>query len=316
MSPSIKNLTFFRSCTLLVALAALSAAACSNTATTNEDALIRVVTTSNFVADWARNVGGSRVDVFTLVPVDTDPHTYQPGGQDVVRVAEADLILSVGLSLEGAWLAKLLENASAEESKLVALGDSVNPILVPEERGIGLADAAIDPHFWLDPLRVKLAVAEIAVRMSDLDPDGAVAYQEASSVYSDALDELHRWIQERVATLAEDRRLLVTSHDSLRYFADLYGFKIVGVGSPGIATRDPSAEEMAQLVDQIEDSEAPAIFVETTLSDKLARAIADETGATVVYGIRTGSLGEPDSNAASYIEMMRSNVQLIVESLQ
>lgn len=316
MRLSIIYQTISRSHALLVALAALSVAACSSTATPDETAVLRVVTTSNFVADWARNVGGGRVEVFSLLPIDTDPHTYQPGGQDVVRVAEADLMLSVGLSLEGAWLAKLLENASAGESKLVALGDAADPVPVPEDGGIGSSEAVIDPHFWLDPLRVKLAVAEIAARLIDLDPDGAAAYEKASSAYSDALDELHRWIQGRVATLAEDRRLLVTSHDSLRYFADLYGFKIVGVGSPGIATRDPSAEEMAQLVDQIKNHEAPAIFVETTLSDKLALAIADETGAAVVYGIRTGSLGGPDSNAASYIEMLRSNVELIVESLQ
>ena len=308
MRLSIINRTTSRSLVLFVALAALSVAACSSTATTDEDALLRVVTTSNVVADWARNVGGDRVEVFSLLTADADPHSYRPGAKDVTKVADADLVLSVGLSLEAGWLSKLLDSASADSSRVVALGESVDPILVA-----GVAD----PHFWLDPMRVKLAVALIAEEMSELDPDGAGQYKEGAEAYMETLDELHSWTLERVATLPEDRRQLATTHDSLRYFADLYGFALVGATyRGGITGQDPSAEEMAEIVDRIAQVDAGAVFVETALSDRLARAIAEETGADIVQGLRTGSLGGPGSDAATYVALLRSNVELIVESLQ
>ena len=300
--------TMFRSRAILVAVAALSVAACSSTATTDKDAVLKIVTTSNVVADWARNVGGDRVEVFSLLAADADPHSYRPGAKDVTRVADADLVLSVGLSLEAEWLSKLLDSASADSSRVFALGESVDPIMVS-----GVAD----PHFWLDPMRVKLAVAQIAEEMSVLDPDGASQYRDGSEAYANALDELHSWTLEQVATLPEDRRLLATTHDSLRYFAELYGFALVGATyRGGITGQDPSAEEMAEIVDRIAEVEAGAVFVETSLSDRLARTIAEETGADVVQGVRTESLGGPDSGAATYVGMLRSNVELIVESLQ
>ena len=293
---------------LLAALAALSVAACSTTATTDDDALLRVVTTSNIVADWAKNVGGDRVEVFSLLAADTDPHSYRPGAMDVTRVADADLVLSVGLSLEAEWLSKLLDSASSDSDRVVALGESVDPIVVS-----GVAD----PHFWLDPMRVKLAVAQIAEEMSALDPDGAGQYKDGAEAYSNTLDELHRWTLEQVAKLPEDRRLLATTHDSLRYFAALYGFELVGATyRGGITGQDPSAQEMAKIVDRIVQTEVGAVFVERSLSDRLARTIAEETGAEVVQGVRTGSLGGPDSGAATYVGLLRSNVELIVESLQ
>lgn len=308
MRLSIKYWEVSRSSAILWALVALSVVSCSDTATSDETAVLRVVTTSNVVADWARNVGGARVEVFSLLPPDADPHSFRPGAQDVTRIADADLVLSVGLSLEAEWLSKLLDSASAESGRVVALGESVDPILVS-----GIAD----PHFWLDPMRVKLAVAVIEGEMSELDPDGASQYRDGAEAYMDTLDGLHRWTLEQVATLPEERRLLATTHDNLRYFAELYGFALVGATDRGgIKGQDPSAEEMAEIVDRIAEVEVGAVFVEIFLSDRLARTIAEETGADIVQGVRTGSLGDPDSDAATYVGMLRSNVELIVESLR
>ena len=180
-----------------------------------------------------------------------------------------------------------------------------------------MVSGVADPHFWLDPVRVKLAVAQIAEEMSELDPDGEGQYKNGAESYSDALDELHSWTLEQVAKLPEDRRLLATTHGSLRYFAELYGFALVGATYRGdITGQDPSAEEMAEIVDQIAEVDVGAVFVETALSDRLARTIAEETGADIVQGVRTGSLGGPGSDAATYVALQRSNVELIVESLQ
>ena len=348
---------------------------------------VRVVTTTNFVADWVRVVGGDRVEVFSLLPVGGDPHHFQPTPRDVARVADADLVLSVGLYLEAAWLEELLHNASADESKIVALGESVNPIEFTEiamhddhgdeddhsedghddngdedehsdddhedngEEGEhsdddhedngdedehsdddhedhgdeddhgdhgheGHAHGAFDPHFWFDPLRVKIAVNEIAARLAVIDPDNADVYFQNALEYGEQLDELHAWIQVQVSAVEPERRLLVTSHDSLSYFAELYGFEVVGLVIPSLSTHvEPSAEHIAALVDVIREHDVPAVFGETTVSDRLAQAVARETGAEVVQ-LYSGSLGPAGSGADTYLGMVRSNVERIVDALK
>ena len=293
---------------VLVSVTALVAVACSGTSPADEIAVLRVVTTSNIVADWARNVGGSSVEVFSLLPAQADPHSFRPGAQDVTRVADADLVLSVGLSLEAKWLSKLLDSASADSNRVVALGESIDPIIVSDVE---------DPHFWLDPLRVKMKVLQIEDELSELDPDGAAHYRNEVGAYIAALDEIQDWTLKHVATIPEERRLLATTHDSLRYFAETYGFTLVGLTFEGsMAGQEPSAEEMARIVDTIIEAEVDAVFVENAVTDRLARTIAEETGAVIIQGVRTGSLAGPGSGVETYLSMLRSNVELIVESLQ
>ena len=289
---------------------------------------LRVVTTSNIVADWVRQVGQHRVDVDPLLPSNVDPHAFQPGARDITRVADADLVLTVGLGLEAGWLADLVKNAAREPGEIVALGESVDPIEFMDLRGEDGHDeddesgdehdyGALDPHFWFDPLRVKRAVNDIAARLSVMDSENGDFYRANANEYSSELDELHSWIEEQVATVPSDRRVLVTSHDSFRYFATAYGFEVVGAVSPGGTTeREPSAREMAELIDDIRDASAPAVFTETTVSDKIAQRIAQEVGAAVVTGLYTGSLGEPEGDAGTYMDFIRYNVAIIVAALK
>ena len=153
----------------------------------------------------------------------------------------------------------------------------------------------LDPHFWFDPHRVERAVNDIAARLSVMDPDGADFYRSNAEAYSHELDELHDWIVEQVALVPEDRRLLVTSHDSFQYFAVAYGFEVVGAVFPGGTTEsEPSAKEIAELIHEIEEAGAPAVFTETIVSDTLAERVSEEAGAEIVYGLYTGSLSDPD----------------------
>ena len=382
---------------LLFALAACSSAsggAASESATT-----IRIVTTTNILADWVENIGGDHVEVFSLVPAGADPHAFQPGGKDIARIADADLVLSVGLGLEESWLQDLLQNAARGPSTIVELAETVDPIELagshreevevieelnhvvheveegkigpevaleeikellegvegedPEDEdelpAIALAivgeveagkmeageaieaieelteegegehkghDRGIyDPHFWFDPIRVKIVVNEIAARLSELDPDRADAYHSNASAYNGRLDELQDWTEVQVSQIPEDRRLLVTSHDSLGYFADRYGFEVVGVILSITTEVDPSAEELADLVDKVRDNEVTAVFGETAVSERLAAAVANESGATLVR-LHSGSLGSKGSGAETYIEMSRSNVERIATALR
>ena len=174
----------------------------------------------------------------------------------------------------------------------------------------------LDPHFWFDPNRVKIAVYDIAARLSALDPEGASYYYRNAADYAVQLDELHTWVQEQVSAVAPERRLLVTSHDTFAYFADVYGFEVIGALIPSLAPDvEPSAEHLAEVVEVIREHNAPAVFSETTVSGRLPEAVAMETGAKFAQ-LYADSLGEEGSGAGTYLEMVRTNVEVMVEVLR
>lgn len=174
----------------------------------------------------------------------------------------------------------------------------------------------LDPHFWFDPVRVQQAVNSIAARLSGIDPEGQSHYRDNALAYNGQLDELHNWIVSEVANLPEEERLLVTSHDSFQYFAQRYHFTVVGAILPVTTEAEPSARDLAELIETIEHSGATAVFAERSHSNRLAQQIANETGAQLVGTLYTGSLGQPDSEAGNYMDFMRYNVKTIVEALQ
>ena len=275
---------------------------------------IKIVATTDFIVDWVENVGGDRVDVVSLLPVGSDPHAFAPGARDVTRIADADMVLSVGLNLEASWLTELVANASADPARVVALGELVDPI--ESSQGREGEEGPLDPHFWFDPLRAKLAVSKVASLLSELDSDASEFYVGNAATYSASLDELHGWIEEQVGVIPSRRRLLVTSHDSFQYFAERYGFEVVGTVISGITTEvEPSAEDLAGLADLVEERGVPAIFGETNVSDRLADAVSKETGAELVR-LYSGSLGPAGSGAGTYVGMVRTNVERIVEALR
>ena len=299
---------------------------------------LQVVTTSTIVGDWVRAVGQDRVALHSLLPTDADAHTYQPGARDIARIADADMVMSIGLSLEARWLDKLITNAAQDPDRVVALGDAVDPLASMEDEfdghgkdeldggedrnegkvveGEEADHGKFDPHFWFDPLRVKQAVNSIAAHLSTVDPTGQTSYRENAAAYNRALDDLDDWIQEQVATLPDERRLLVTSHDSFQYFAVRYGFEVVGAIFPLTTEAEPTAQELSGLIETIEHGDAPAVFTEKSHSDRLARRIAEETGADLIGGLYTGSLSESEGAAGTYLDLMKYNTKTIVEALR
>ena len=174
----------------------------------------------------------------------------------------------------------------------------------------------LDPHFWFDPIRVKIAVHEIAARLSVLDPESSDTYFANAAAYEKELDMLHAWTLTHVEMVQPDRRLLITSHDSLSYFAKLYGFEVIGLVIPSLSTHvEPSAEHIAGLIDTVREHNVPAVFGETTVDQKIVQALARETGAEIVQ-LYSGSLGEEGTGGDTYIGMVRSNVERIVEALK
>ena len=175
----------------------------------------------------------------------------------------------------------------------------------------------LDPHFWFDPRRVKQAVNSIAAQLSTADPAGQAFYRANAADYGRELDELDAWILEQVSTLPAERRLLVTSHDSFQYYAQRYGFEVVGAVFPSVTTEvDPTARELAELIETIEHVGVPAVFTEHSHDPRLSQRIAEATGAKLVGALYTGSLGEPGSEAANYLDLMRYNTSAIIAALR
>jgi ABC-type Zn uptake system ZnuABC Zn-binding protein ZnuA len=269
----------------------------------------KVLASTTFLADMAQNVAGNRLEVESLLPVGADPHSYQAAPTDVAKIAASAVLVVNGLEYEH-FIESLLENAGGERLVITA-SDGLTPHEMEE------ADhAAGDPHLWLDPVRAVTYVGNIREGLIEADPAGAEVYRANAEAYIAELTSLDAWISEQVAQIPAERRLLVTNHEALGYFAERYGFTIVGTvipsSSSGSAT---SAQGLAKVIEQIKITGAPAIFLGEVENPDLAKQIAAETGVEVVSGLHLESLtdGPP---AATYIEMMMYNVNLIVEALK
>jgi len=174
-----------------------------------------------------------------------------------------------------------------------------------------------DPHFWLDPLLVIRYVENIRDGLSAADPAGKDIYAANAAAYIEQLKQLDAEIQALAAQLPAERRLLVTNHESFGYFADRYGFQVIGTVIPSVSTGSaPSAQQLARLVERIRQTGAPAVFLETGANPQLAEQLAAETGVRVVEGLFTHSITAPDGPAPNYIEMMRYNAQAITDALK
>ncbi len=292
--------------TALVVLALAGCAAAPNPRTTRPKA----VATINILADFAAQVAGDRVEVTSLIPVGGDPHTYEPVPKDVQKVAEAQIVFYNGLGLEK-WLEELVENAGGQRVS-VELTRGLRPAVQTEGRYRGDPD----PHLWMDPVFAKTYVQNVRDALVRFDPPGRAAYEQNAARYLRELDLLDAWIREQVAHLPPERRKLVTTHDAFRYFGQRYGFRVVGT-IWGISTEDePSAQEIARLVDRIRAERVPAVFVETTINPKLMERVAREAGVRVGRKLYGDSLGPPGSDADTYVKMMRHNVRAMVEALR
>lgn len=269
---------------------------------------LQVLATNDFLADLTRQVAGERASVASLIPAGLDPHAFEPAPRDVARVAASQVLVINGGGLE-AWLEGVLANAGGERLVITASqGLTSRAADDADEHPEG------DPHFWLDPVLAKTYVANIRDGLSQADPAGAQTYDANADAYLRQLDDLDAWIRARVETIPPERRLLVTNHESFGYFAERYGFTLVGAVVPSVSSSaSPTAQDLAQLIDQIRQSGAPAVFLESGSNPELAEQVAAETGAQVVEGLLTHSFGP---GAEDYIAMMKWNVSLIVEALE
>ena len=271
----------------------------------------RVVASTTVLADFVRQVGGSRLaGVQSVVPAGVDVEDYEPRAQDLQAVGQSSLLVMNGLALDR-WVPKLVLAANPSVSTLV-LSDGL-PVLgtgVSEDEDIAQNG---NPHFWLDPQYARVYVQRIHDQLVSLDPEGAATYDANTAAYLAQLDELDQWIQQQVALIPPDNRKLVTFHEAFPYFAARYGFQLIGVITPSPG-QEPSAGELAQLIETVKAAHVKAVFSEAQFSPRLSQTLAQEAGVQeVVSDLYNDSLGDPPVD--SYLGMMRYNVQRIVQAL-
>lgn len=313
--------TIFNTIVVTLTLPALLLAGCGTTPQSKDQAL-NVLASTTFLADIAQNVAGDRAVVESLLPFGADPHAYQAAPTDVAKIAESNVLILNGVEYEH-FIESLLENAGGERLVIEAT-TGLTPHAMEEHEGEEQAEEgeeghdheAGDPHMWLDPNLVITYVENIRDGLSEADPEGADSYKANADAYIAQLQELDTFIKEQVNSVPAERRLLVTNHEAMGYFAERYGFEVVDTILPSFSSEaSASAQEIAAAVDAVKNSGVPAIFLGEVENADLANQIAAETGVNVVDTLYLESLtdGEP---AATYIDMMKHNVTQIVNALK
>jgi zinc/manganese transport system substrate-binding protein len=290
---------------LITALTILPAHAQSNSAR------LKAVATFSILGDLAKNVGGDRVDMTTLVGPNSDIHVYTPTAADAQSVRSARLLIINGLGLEG-WLPRLIESSGSKAS-VVTASDGIVPRKV-EEGNHHRAAGSTDPHAWQSVTNVEVYVANIRDAMIAADPASAEIYKANASAYLAKLAALDHDVRETIAKIPADRRKVISTHDAFGYFAASYD--IAFLAPQGVSTdSEPSARDIATIVTQIKTQKIPAVFMENISDHRLIRQIASEAGAAVGGTLYSDSLTDGEGEAPTYIDLIRHNVAAITKAL-
>jgi ABC-type Zn uptake system ZnuABC Zn-binding protein ZnuA len=241
-----------------------------------------------------------------------DPHEYEPTADDVKAFANAQVIFKNGVGLEK-WLDKTIQNSGTkasviDTSKGVKIRQGKDQDGNPEE----------DPHIWQSPANAIIMLNNIRDGLSQIDAANAESYKTNAAAYEQKLNDLNAYIKAQVATIPQANRRVVTNHDAFGYYFDAYGLTLVGSVIPSMDTNfQPSAKELAALVNQIKAQQVKAIFAESSINPQLSQQIAKEAGVKVVDGALYGdTLGPAGSGADTLDGMLKANTDLIVASLK
>jgi ABC-type Zn uptake system ZnuABC Zn-binding protein ZnuA len=281
---------------------------------------LKIVATFSVLADLARNVGGDEIEVVALVGPGQDTHTFEPSPAEAKTLAEAELIFENGLGYEP-WLDDLYD-ASGATARRVVVTEGIEPLKAEEgheeegAEGEAHEHGEFDPHVWHSAANAIQMMKNIREALAQADPANTAIYQANAEAYLAQLQELDTWVFAQVKTLPEARRKLVTPHDTFGYFAERYGFEVIGTVLPTTTEgASPSAQELAALVETIRAQNVPAIFAENVSSNALLNQVASEAGVKFIASLYTDALGPPGSDGDTYLKMMRFNVTTVIVAL-
>jgi len=264
---------------------------------------INVAASFTILADFARNVGGDRVDVVSLVGPNGDAHSYVPSPADAKKLADAKLIILDGLGLEGST-ARFMR-AAAKDAKVVTASDGITPLRLGTQS---------DPHAWQSVANAKTYVANIRDALIAADPAGRSVFEANAADYLRRLDALEAEVRAAIESIPPDRRKLVTTHNAFGYFGTAYGVDFIA--PHGVSTEaEPSARDVARIIAQIRAQKIPAVFLENVTDPRLLERIAQESGARIGGTLYSDALTDANGPAPTYIDMMRHNVKELVTAL-
>lgn len=268
---------------------------------------LKVVTSASIFKDMAENIGGDKVDVFSIVPIGGDPHMYEPKPSDAQLVKSAELILVNGLTFEG-WIAKLIETSNTK-APTITITEGVDVIKSDTYEN------AADPHAWMDANNGLVYIENIKDALVSADPANSKYYIKNYTEYKAQIIKLDAYIQSEIQKIPRTKRILVTSHDAFAYYGRRYGLELNAL--KGISTEaEIQTSDMVRVKNRIRDSGVPAIFVESTIDPKVIQQIALDNGVEIGGELFADSLGDEDSEGATYISMLTYNTNVIVNALR
>ena len=293
---------------VLAAIAVLVASCTSGGSSPGtEPVKLPVVATTSVFADLVRNVGGDLVSVSSLVPPNSDVHTYSPKPSDIRALAAARVVFMNGLGLDD-WLTRTIGSVASQATVVQLAVDLPGAAL---QRGEGPTGPP-NPHLWLDVAYGQQYVERIAAALTQADPAHTATYNQQRKAFRARLGDLDAWVKEQIATIPTSNRRFVAFHDAFPYYAAAYGLQIVGVAVPAPG-QDPSAAYTAELILAIRAAHVTAIFAEAQFPPKLAQQLAQQTGVSVVATLYDDSVG--DLPVTSYEAVIRWDTEQFVKAL-
>lgn len=265
-----------------------------------------IVSTASMFSDIAANIGGDLIETATIVPIGGDPHIYEPTPGDVQLIVKADVILQNGFTFEG-WISELIKN-SGTKATVVTITEGVSPIVSKKHQN------ATDPHAWMDPLNGMIYAQNIRNAIRVILPGHTEKINANFETYVKQLEELDIYIRERINLVDTSKRILITSHDSFHYYGNRYGVRLESV--LGTSTdADVRTSDLIRLNEIIQKNQIPVVFIESTINPKLLEQVAADNKIKVGGKLYSDSLGDKNSPADTYINMIRQNTDVIVNGL-
>lgn len=267
---------------------------------------IKVVSSASIFQDMAMNIGGDKIEAFSIVPIGGDPHLYDPKPSDAQLVKSADIILVNGLTFEG-WINKLIDN-SGTSAKVYTITEGINVIKSDKYKN------AADPHAWMDASNGLKYIENIKIALIETDPINADFYTENYEKYKAEIDALDTYISAEIKKIPEAKRMLVTSHDAFAYYGKRYNIRLNAL--KGISTEaETQTSDMVRVAKAIQKSEVPAIFIESTINPQVIQQIARDNNVKIGGELFADSIGDEDSEGPTYVKMLRHNTDVIVKAL-
>jgi manganese/iron transport system substrate-binding protein len=281
----------------------------------SDNGLMNIVTTVAPISSIARNVGGTRINLAGVVPDGTNSHTFEPAPSDAVILSKADVVFVNGLQLEQPTM-DLAEANLKDGAEIDTLGDqTISPDQYVYDFSFPKDEGKPNPHLWMNPLFALKYAELIQAKLAERDATNAQYFAENLAQYSELLHRLDEGIKAATATIPEQNRKLLTYHDSYAYFAPRYGLTVIGAAQPSDFS-EPSAKDVAQLIDQIKAEHVPAVFGSEVFPSTVLEQIAKESGAKYIDQLRDDDPpGKPGDPEHTYVGMMVKNMELMIPAL-